>query len=192
MKRTSLTRREGLRRTPMKRSRTPLKRGRWSRESSELWEALEAAGIEHDKGIHERYRHDEEREAEEWHRVYGSIERVIWVKRGGRCDVPGCCRTECDNAHIETEGTGRKAHHSRISRLCSGHAGHRAELHRVGRRTFEAAYPPLDLEKCAAWIDHMWTEIGEEWVAAEFGDPDPHGPPSTYYNGDPRDRGYYP
>lgn len=187
MKRTPLNR--GT--TPLAR-RTPLKRGRWHRAPSELWEALEAAGIPHDKGIHERYRNDEERGAEEWARVFCCPERVLFVK-SLRCAVPHCYARDIDNHHIETGGKGRKAGYDRIIALCRAH---HTEWHgpNCGRETFVRRHStpayPLDIEREAEWTEHMWQTIGEAWVATEFGDPDPPDVPD-WLRSDPRYRGYY-
>jgi hypothetical protein len=154
-----------------------------------LWEALEAAGIEHDKGIHERYRHDEEREAEEWHRVYGSLERVLYTKYGGQCTTPGCGARECDNSHYGTEGTGRKAHFTRIFRQCR--ACH-IRVGDIGWPAFLAEHPGLDPERECELLEIHWQEHGAEWIAWYYGDDAVDGPPSTVWNHDPRYRGYYP
>ena len=179
MKKSKLVRKKPLRGkahlrpdTELKR-RTPLKRGRWQREPSALWKALEGAGIEIDKGIFDRLRHDEDRMAEEWQRVYHSPERVAFVK-SLRCCVPNCYRRDIENHHIETGGKGRKAGYDRIVPMCRTH--HR-EWHgpNCGRLTFVERYStparPLDIEREAEWTEHAWQACGEEWSAQEYGDP---------------------
>lgn len=187
MKRSEIKRKTPLRaKKPLARY-TELKRGAWHREPSELWAALDAAGIEIDKGIEERHKHDEERAAAEWHRKYGSVERVLFVKHGGRCDVPDCYERLCETAHIETGGTGRKAHHSRTARLCRRH---HQELHDTGRETFEAEHD-MSLDICADDLERSWQEYGPQWIAMHYGDPDPGDPTWQRWGGDLRDRGYF-
>lgn len=55
------------------------------------------------------------RSASEYARIYGSKERVEWVK-AQPCVVDG--RRPSDNAHTENEGLSRKAHYTTIIPLC--------------------------------------------------------------------------
>lgn len=85
-----------------------------------------------------------ERRAAELLRTYGPPERRAWV-RYQRCIV--CGLRGCDNAHITTDGMGRKADHTRIVPLCRRD---HEELHALGRARWEARYPMLSLDAWAA------------------------------------------
>lgn len=74
------------------------------------------------------------RSASEFARVYGSAERVEWIK-SQRCI--GCRNPATDGHHIATGGMGRKAHHSTIVPTC--HVCH-LYIHNHGARAFEAMY----------------------------------------------------
>lgn len=90
------------------------------------------------------------RAASEFARCYHSEERVEWV-RSLPCVVGGCRNDSIENAHIEGDGTSRKAGYEKIVPLCRTH--HR-QLHRDGRETFEGAHlvdlaaMALDTERC--------------------------------------------
>ena len=162
-----------LRRTPLKRGtkplarRTPLPRGNWTRSDSELWTAIEAMCPETGKGIADRHKYDEERATKEWARKYGSIERVLFVKHGGKCSTPGCHERECENSHYGVEGMGRKAHYTRILRQC-------AKCHRrvgdIGWPAFRAENPTLDPERECEVLDIHWLQHGADWIAWYYGD----------------------
>lgn len=113
------------------------------------------------------------RSPEEYARIYGSKERVEWVKalpcvttwrddwwkfRGdhsnGRILYGGtgtACKGKGENAHIVSGGTGRKADAELIVPACHHH---HAEMHR-GVQTFETRYG-VDLPKSAAQIEERW------------------------------------
>lgn len=87
-------------------------------------------------------------------RIYGSKERVEWVK-----SLPSIAsgRTPCVNAHTATGGMGRKADYTTIVPLT--HEEHE-ELHRKGQRTFEAKYG-VDLREAAIHIERRWQFINQ-------------------------------
>lgn len=93
----------------------------------------------------------------EFRRIYGSRERVKWVKtldclaEGPYCDGP------IHGHHVITGGTGRKADAKFIVPLCEGH--HR-ELHSEGRHTFEADYR-VNLIASAADVSAAWIQLCE-------------------------------
>ena len=113
------------------------------------------------------------RSPEEYARIYGSPERVEWVKslpcvttwhddwwkfRGhhtnGRILFGGtgtACKGKKENAHIVSGGTGRKADAHLIVPACHHH---HAEMHR-GVQTFEARYG-VDLNAAAEQIEAKW------------------------------------
>lgn len=88
--------------------------------------------------------------AANWARAYGSDERREWVQRQ-RCIVPGCHCRQSVNAHIEGDGVGRKAHHTKIIPVCDLH--HR-EMH-DGIASFALEYG-FDLGQCAADTEFRW------------------------------------
>ena len=93
-----------------------------------------------------------ERKAENWARAYGSPERVTWVQRQP-CVVCGSVGLS-ENAHTRTGGTSRKADACWIAPLCfTCHA----ELHRIGKASFEAAHQ-IDLDHEAAITDARWEQ----------------------------------
>lgn len=102
-----------------------------------------------------------DRRAREFQRAYGSEERVYYVGQHLACVVPDCHAHECDNAHIETGGMGRKADADKVAPICNPH--HRL-LHQHGPETFEAAYG-VDLEEAAADTESRWRLYGEDVVA---------------------------
>lgn len=76
------------------------------------------------------------RKPSEFARIYGSKERVLWVK-AQPCVAAGFhspCDGRIENAHIVTDGMGRKASYEAIVPLCRCH--HR-RLHDMGRERFE-------------------------------------------------------
>lgn len=96
------------------------------------------------------------RKASEFKRCYQSKVRVEWV-RHQKCVACGYVPRDegrlCENAHIETGGTGRKADRTKIVPLCwICHL----QIHRVGRVTFEKVFDGIDLEKLAAQTEAAW------------------------------------
>lgn len=83
-----------------------------------------------------------------WTRAYGSAERVAWVA-AMPCAV--CLRPNCENAHVRSGGTGRKADACWIVPLCPLH---HAELHR-GAKTFQAKYR-IDVLEEATITEARW------------------------------------
>lgn len=101
------------------------------------------------------------RKASEFARIYGSKERVEWVKS---LSCVGCGRnwdTTCvpiDNAHIETGGMGRKADYDKIVPLCSRLAPKfscHGRFHRHGRDDLEM-WAGINLEVAAAETEARW------------------------------------
>lgn len=84
-------------------------------------------------------------------RIYGTPARVGWVQSQPSV-VSG--KGPCENVHVKTGGTGRKADACWIVPLT--HAEHR-ELHRRGQLTFEAKYG-IDLAACAITTEAAWQE----------------------------------
>jgi hypothetical protein len=93
---------------------------------------------------------NDSRKAKEWARAYESPERVEWIK-ALPCVV--CGKRPSENAHTVTGGMSRKANADTIVPLCKAH--HR-ELHKAGRRTFEAKHGTGDLLELARGIDMQW------------------------------------
>lgn len=98
---------------------------------------------------------NQKRRASEFARCYHSKERVAWVQRQP-CVV--CTLSPCDNAHIRTGGTGRKAGYRQIVPLCSpfyDEDGCHRYLHAIGRASFERTYG-IDLVAAAAETERRW------------------------------------
>lgn len=92
------------------------------------------------------------RSKSEFQRIYGSKERVLFVK-GLRCPVSWCSNaTPTENCHIEGDGVGRKSAYTKIVPLCQLH---HLKLHDLGRDSFEQTYH-IDLEKCAEETERAW------------------------------------
>lgn len=101
------------------------------------------------------------RSAAEYARIYGSKERVEFVKS---LPCVGCgrdwehTRVPIDNAHIENGGTGRKADHTKIVPLCSPTAPKfscHGRFHRHGREDLEM-WAGINLETAAAETEAAW------------------------------------
>lgn len=74
-----------------------------------------------------------------------------WLRRH-QCVVSDCMQEPIEVSHIRTAanaGTGIKPHDSSAVPMCGGLAGHHAEYHRIGHKSFEAKYR-LDLFALAA------------------------------------------
>ena len=94
------------------------------------------------------------RQADDFTRIYGSKERAAWV-RAQNCIVPYCFQPP-ENAHIRTDGVGRKADARYIVPLCAGHHWLRKDsLHALNRRLFEEHHR-IDLDHCAAETEGHW------------------------------------
>jgi hypothetical protein len=88
------------------------------------------------------------RSAEEFARIYGSEERVEWVK-AQPCVVPGCPFRPIENAHIKNGGMGRKSDYQNIVPLCQPH---HLLLHNTGKPSMWG----IDLEAAAAETEAKW------------------------------------
>lgn len=98
--------------------------------------------------------------AREWKRVYGSHERVQWVK-SRPCDVCGkkpTWRYPSDNAHVTNGGMGRKADARWIISACTGPGGCHHEMdHGIGKRALERKFDK-NLKELARKVDREWQE----------------------------------
>ena len=100
------------------------------------------------------------RQADDFARIYGSRERATWV-RSQNCIVPFCFQPP-ENAHIRTDGVGRKADARYIVPLCAGHHRLRKNsLHALGRRLFEDHHR-VDLAYEAAETERDWLDLAPE------------------------------
>lgn len=121
---------------------TFLRRGKWTKGASGLWEALD--GLPVSKHIGKRRKRDEQRDDEEFARKWGSLERIYIVKSLA-CIVPGCGRTPCENAHGDEGKEGAyKAGYLTICPLCAGH-------HRTSRWSYHALGSQAAFE--AHWLE---------------------------------------
>jgi len=91
----------------------------------------------------------------DWARVFGSKERVEWVKQ---LNCVACGTTPCENAHVRNGGTGRKADARWIVPAC-------ARCHRLGSismhngiKTFQAHWK-IDLTEKAAQTEERWQRV---------------------------------
>jgi hypothetical protein len=84
-------------------------------------------------------------------RIYGTPERIAWVQRQPSV-VSG--ESPCVNAHTRGDGVSRKADACWIVPLT---ATEHDELHRVGLKSFEAAYN-IDLAHAASITDARWEQ----------------------------------
>jgi hypothetical protein len=113
------------------------------------------------------------RKPSEFARIYGSKERVAWVK-AQPCVV--CGRGPCENAHTEVGGIGYKAGYETIVPLCfqttTRRVGgitfesigcHRA-LHNMGRLSFQF-FNRVDLSTLAAETHTRWLAYLQENAA---------------------------
>lgn len=103
------------------------------------------------KGARRRQR---ARRKAEFARTYESQARVVWVQQQP-CLVPGCPRTPCHNAHIQTGGMGRKASSTFVVPACDQH--HELLDNQLGRRKFEALYK-IDLAAEAIDTELRWRQ----------------------------------
>ncbi len=90
---------------------------------------------------------------EEFERVYGSVDRVHWIKR-----LPSIVsgRAPCENVHVKSGGMGRKADACWIIPLTSWE--HR-DLHQHGPTKFFEIYGRvIDLEAAAVETERRWQE----------------------------------
>lgn len=101
------------------------------------------------------------RSADEFKRVYGSAERVAWIKT---LPCVGCRNTSHDGHHIAGDGIGRKEHHSLIVPVCR--TCHQY-IHNHGARAFESMYR-VSLATAAEQTAKAWyqLETGLPWHSA--------------------------
>ena len=88
-------------------------------------------------------------------RIYGSPERIAWMKsRGCVASKWSCAIWPREIVHVETGGMGRKADASETVTMCSVH---HHQLHEIGIKTFEGIYG-INLKDEAAKCDTAWQE----------------------------------
>lgn len=97
------------------------------------------------------------RSKSEFARIYGSKQRVAWVKLQPCIVATSQCIGGIEGHHIKTLGTGIKAGYRFVVPLCFGH--HR-RLHVMGRETFEDRYD-IDLELSADRTHSRWEDFCE-------------------------------
>ena len=97
------------------------------------------------------------KERETFARVYGSAERVAWMRRQP-CLV--CSGLPSENAHTRSGGTGRKGDADSIVPLCHYH---HAQLHRVGVKSFQTDHA-INFFVAALRVDARY-EAFETWCA---------------------------
>lgn len=104
-------------------------------------------------------RRPKKRKPSEFARIYGSRERVRWVK-SLPCLVcaslirPELLSSQSDNAHTEGDGMGRKGHYTTIIPLCRSHH------ERYDRRLF-----PLDAEPVRDRLRNAAGDVQRAWLA---------------------------
>jgi hypothetical protein len=92
------------------------------------------------------------RKPSEFARIYGSKERVLFVK-ALPCLVSNlACRGDVDNHHVENGGLSRKGDYQTIVPLCDVHHD---VLHRLGAVSFAGQYG-IDLKAAAAETEAKW------------------------------------
>lgn len=85
----------------------------------------------------------------EFDRIYGGVERVLWIQRQ-QCIITG--EWPCVTVHVRGGGVSRKADYRwTVPMIPVMHE----ELHRIGRRSFEARYN-VDLELAAIATQQRW------------------------------------
>lgn len=147
-------------------AREPMKRGAGFKARSTPLRAkpIKAKKKPKKKSMAQR-RRDALRKEAEFARTYHSEERVLFVKFANRCEVPHCLGRP-ENAHLETEGTSRKAHYTRIAPLCGGHHRNFAKsLHRMGSVEAFDAVAATNLNVAAARLEERWQTEGPAWIA---------------------------
>jgi len=91
------------------------------------------------------------RKPSEFARIYGSKERVAWVK-ALPCII--CTNRPCENAHTESGGMARKAGYATIVPLC-----------RIHHRMYDERVWPFGEESQRAWIRELANRVEEVWQA---------------------------
>jgi hypothetical protein len=132
-----------MRRTELKRGTKPLARTPLERGTSEL---------KRSKPLRPKKRTNAE-----FARIYGSEERVLWVK-SLPCLV--CGKLPSDNHHIVNEGMGRKASYRLIVPLCSGPTGCHRRWDTIGSLAL------LQAARKARWFAPLlvWDASGREYA----------------------------
>ena len=97
------------------------------------------------------------KERETFARVYGSAERVAWMRRQP-CLV--CSGLPSENAHTRSGGTGRKGGADSIVPLCHLH---HSLLHSSGHKTFCEIHK-INLIRCASLVANRYQAFAE-WCA---------------------------
>jgi hypothetical protein len=110
------------------------------------------------------------RKKSEFARAYGSKERVTWVKSLG-CLIDHAaremdarsetCAGPMDNAHVETDGAGRKANADRIVPLCRHH---HQEFDRY-KGSFAISAFREAIVRCAETVEAAWQSRSRAFVA---------------------------
>lgn len=106
------------------------------------------------------------RPASETKRIYGSKQRVAWVKSRPCLVANGACEGLIENAHTTTGGMGRKADACHVVPLCAGH--HRT-LHSIGAETFQGIYG-VSLAFAAAQTELAWQSQNSADFPASHGE----------------------
>jgi hypothetical protein len=148
---------------PSSPSSSPLKRGSKKKGSGGRGKpALRRKPLPRKRPVAKR---NPSRRKKEFARAYHSAERVHFVQSlpcvaCAELYAPEPCppAPKIDNAHIETDGVGRKAHYTKIVPLCNylpDVPGHHPYLHAWGRKEFERI-TRVDLEAAAARTEQAW------------------------------------
>lgn len=99
-------------------------------------------------------RRREERQARNWERAYGSLERVLAVQ-DMRCLVPGCLHPAV-NAHTKNGGMSRKADARWVANICEDHHTRQDDsLHHLGSVELFDEMHEVDAFGAAAAIERM-------------------------------------
>lgn len=116
--------------------------------------ARKSAGLARRKPLRTR-----RRSASEFKRIYGSRDRVRWIK-SLPCIAAAhpYCAGPIENAHIKGDGMGRKADAAYIVPLCVAHHG---RLHCFGARVFEQDLN-LDMAMLADLTEQRWQRLRSE------------------------------
>lgn len=97
-----------------------------------------------------------------WVRAFHSQERVEWVQaRPSAASGKG----PCENAHVKSGGTSRRADYIWIVPLTFDE--HRKQLHQHGHKTFEARYGIVLLDEAARtqaeWLEYLRETTRPSW-----------------------------
>lgn len=100
------------------------------------------------------------RQAKDWPRKYGSLERVLFVQA---MPCLKCHRVPSENAHTENEGKGRKGHHTTVVPLCTDchtkydrhHFPFNDDMHRESVKAY------------AVTVEHAWQQFQQSHITAQ-------------------------